>query len=255
MNLNKFVFLIFTLFTFFFFKSFAQSGAEYFIEQGNLAYRNGDYEKSLEWYQKILDTGYESGTVYYNMGNCCYKLDKIGFAVLYYEKAIKLMPGDSEIKFNLDLTNLKVLDRVDLLPRFLLFNWWDAVKYFFSLRELTYLVIIVYVIISITLIIYFFIKTEHFRRIVFSLFIVSLALLLFWTFILILNIKDTKNIEAVVVSKVVIVESAPEESSTNVFILHEGIKVKLTDQRGEWAKIELRDGKSGWMKFTNIRVI
>lgn len=190
------------------------------------------------------------------MGNCYYKLNKIGYAILYYEKALKLLPHDPEIKFNLELANLKVIDRIEMPPRFFLFDWWDAVRHFYPINKLARLVITLYLFTTVFLIVLFFVKRDRFRRIVILLFSLSLILLLFWGSIFILNINEEKeNILAVVVVPTVTVESAPEESSTDVFILHEGIKVRLKDQRGEWVKIELPDGKSGWMKSENVRVI
>jgi len=234
----------------------AQSGADYYLEQGNIAYRKGDYESAFDWYEKILSMGFENGVVYYNMGNCKYKLDEIGEAILYYEKALKFRPDDSEIKTNLQLANLKVIDRIEMPPQFFLFQWWNRVLNLFSFNQLYYVVFTFYYIAIASILIYFFIKSDRPRRIVFSLFIVSITLAVFWGFILYLNIKENNtNVQAIVVTPTVTVESAPEESSTDVFILHEGVKVRLREQRGDWVRIELPDGKSGWLQSSSIKKI
>jgi tetratricopeptide (TPR) repeat protein len=234
----------------------AQSGADYYLEQGNIAYRQGDYAMAFEWYEKILDLGYENGVVYYNMGNCKYKLDEIGEAILYYEKALKFRPDDPEVKTNLQLSNLKVIDRIEMPPQFFLFQWWNKILNLFSVNQLPYLVFTFYYIATVLILIYFFTKGDRPRRIILSFFIVTIVLAVFWGFIFYLNIQNEKtNVQAIVVTPTVTVESAPEESSTVVFILHEGVKVRLREQRGDWVRIELPDGKSGWLQSSAIKEI
>lgn len=236
--------------------SLAQSGADYFFEQGNQSYRNGNYTEAIEFYQRILDAGYESGRLYYNLGNSYYKLDKIGHAILYYEKSKEFLPNDPEVNFNLELARLKVIDRLEMPPRFFLFEWWDTLKYFFSISQLTYIAIIAYFLSAISLILYLFLKTDKIRRLLFSLFLVLLILTLLSGYFLFASIHEEKtNQYAILLSPNVTVLSAPEENGTEVFILHEGIKVRLADQRENWLKIMLPDGKSGWIKKDHVGII
>lgn len=236
--------------------SFAQSGVNYFFEQGNQSYRKGNYSEAIEHYQKILDAGYESGRLYYNLGNCYYKLDKIGYAILYYEKSERLLPNDPELRFNLELAQLKVIDRLEIPPRFFLFEWWDSIKYYYSISQLTYLCIVGYFITAIVLILYLFIKRDRIRRLLFSVFLIFLVATLLSGYFLFSNIyEDETNQYGILLTPNVSVVSAPDQNGTEVFILHEGVKVKLADQREDWLKIMLPDGKSGWVKKENIGVI
>lgn len=233
-----------------------QSGIEYYFEQGNQSYRNGEYQTAIENYQKIINAGYESGRLYYNLGNCYYKLDKIGYAILYYEKSKKLLSNDPEVNFNLELARLKVIDRIEMPPQFFLFEWWDKIKYFYSIPQLTKITIISYILAAIIFIIFLFLKNYRIRRFFSFLFLVFLVITLFCGYILFANIYEEKTHKyAILLSPTVNVLSAPEESSTDVFILHEGVKVKLDDQRNQWVKISLPDSKTGWLKQSHIGII
>ena len=62
--------------------------------------------------------------------------------------------------------------------------------------------------------------------------------------------------EAVVMKTVTSVKSSPSSgSSTDLFILHEGTKVKVLDGEGAWTNVSLSDGRQGWMKTDDIEII
>lgn len=234
----------------------AQSGMNHFFEQGNEAYKQGDYRQAIDWYRNIWEAGYQGGMLYYNLGNCYYKLDEIGYAILYYEKARKFLPDDPEVNFNLELARLKVLDRIEMPPRFFLFEWWDAAKDFYSIPQLTNLVTIFYIITAIIFIIFLYIKKDRVRKTMLSISVISLLLTLFCGYLLFANIREEKiNQQGIILTPNVTILSAPSENSTDMFVLHEGVKVKLDDQREDWVKISLPDGKSGWVKRKHVGVI
>lgn len=234
----------------------AQSGAEYFFEQGNQAYRGENYTEAVEWYQKILATGFTSSQVYYNLGNCYYKLNDIGNAILYYEKARTLNPNDPEILFNLELANLKVQDRIEMPKPFFLFSWWGRLKHAMGLAGWSQLTVSLYILTMGLLILRLFVRPGFTQKLLratlfgFAGLTVGAALLLY------LNIREIHTQkQAVVLAATVNVLSGPDDNSTDVFVLHEGVKVRLCEQRGEWVKITLPDGKSGWMRRNYLGVI
>ena len=73
-----------------------------FFSSANAHYAKGDYAKAVENYVRVLDLVVENGEVYYNLGNCFLKLGRIGYAILCYEKAGRYMPGDSDLKANMN---------------------------------------------------------------------------------------------------------------------------------------------------------
>ena len=229
---------------------------EALFQQANQAYQQQNFEKAAVLYQQIISQGYESRDVYYNLGNCYYRLNQVGQSVLYYEKALKLDPHDADVRYNLELVNLKVIDRIEVPPRLFLFEFWDELKNFYSLAQLTRLVVLLFAITILLIIIWLFVKQYRLKRWLISLVAVLGFLTIFWSYILVIQIhRFTEQRQAVVLVSSVTVRSAPDDSSTDVFILHEGVKVHLDELRSEWVKISLADGKSGWLRTENLAII
>ena len=226
------------------------------FKQANEAYRADKFEKAVTLYQNILSQGYENVEIYYNLGNCYFRLNRVGQSVLYYEKALKLNPHDPDIEYNLELANLKVVDRIELPPRFFLFDWWDSVKYYYSLTQLSSILIIFFALAILLLIIWLFLKRYRLRRTVLSFSIILVILTILAAYIFLIRIQEFKTQrQAVILTTSVTVLSAPDENSTDVFVLHEGAKVHLDDQRAVWVKISLPDGKAGWIKSEVLGII
>ncbi|OGB63854.1 MAG: hypothetical protein A2Y94_14050, partial [Caldithrix sp. RBG_13_44_9] len=176
--------------------------------------------------------------------------------VLYYEKALKLDPHDADILYNLELANLKVIDRIEIPPRLFLFEFWDNLKNFYSLAQLTWLAALLFAITIMLIILWLFVKQDRLRRWLLSLAAVAGFLTIFWSYILIIQSQSfTRQRQAVILVSSVTIRSAPDDSSTDVFILHEGVKVHLDELRAEWVKISLADGKSGWLRTENLAII
>ena len=236
--------------------SLLANNVEELFRQGNLAYQQKEYQEALQYYQQILSQGYESADLYYNIGNCYYRLNKIGQAILYYEKARRLKPNDPDIRYNLKLANLRILDKVEEPPRFFLFVWWDAFKYFFSVHQLTRVIPTLVVLLVMLLIGWLFIRKDRLRRTALYLAVLTGMLLLLLGYVYSVRIGELKiHNEAVVLAPSVTVLSAPNEDSADVFVLHEGVKVKIEEVRDKWAEISLPDGKVGWVKQEVLGII
>ena len=226
------------------------------FQQANQAYRQQEFEKAAVLYQQILSQGYESRDVYYNLGNCYYRLNQVGQSVLYYEKALKLDPHDVDVRYNLELVNLKVIDRIEIPPRLFLFEFWDNLKNFYSLAQLTRLVVILFAMTILLVILWLFVKQYRLKRWLMSLAAILVFLTIFWSYLLFIQSHTfTEQRQAVVLVSSVTVRSAPDDSSTDVFILHEGVKVHLDELRSEWVKISLADGKSGWLRAESLAIV
>lgn len=252
-NIIRFSFLIFV---FIIVLNIQAQDYQSYFQAANNAYRQQNYEQAIELYQNILSQGYHSKEVYFNIGNSYYRLNRIGEAILYYEKAQKLDPRDGDIQYNLELANLRVIDRIELPPRFILFEWWDNLKLFFSIQQLSRLISILFALTVFCLILGLFNKRYRLRRWFLYFSAVAGLLTIFGVYILIIRTGELKEVHwAIVLSPTVTVLSAPDENSTDVFLLHEGVRVSLNEDRGDWVKISLPDGKSGWMKKNDIGII
>ena len=127
------------------------------MKQGNAAYQNGNYQNAISDYEKLVNDGYEGVSLYYNLGNAYYKDGKLGYSILYYEKALKLAPNDDDIQHNLAIANSKTIDKINTLPRFFIFQWWESLLSFFSVKGWTYFTYVLFILILAAAGVYFFI--------------------------------------------------------------------------------------------------
>ena len=97
------------------------------MQKGNALYKGGSYNKAIDEYKQLVDEGYSGVALFYNLGNSYYRIGKLGYAILYYEKALKLSPSDEDVQHNLNFAKLSTVDRIQPLPRFFLFDWWEAI--------------------------------------------------------------------------------------------------------------------------------
>jgi tetratricopeptide (TPR) repeat protein len=223
------------------------------MEKGNEFYKSNQYQLAIDEYNKLIKQGYEGESVYYNLGNAHYRLGKVGYAILYYEKALKLSPSDEDIKHNLTLAKLNIKDKVDTLPPFFIFNIWEGLLAAFSVAGWTIIVYIVFIFLLIAVITYFFSKTAAQQRI--SFFISGGVLVLFLLTVILLTVKMNKefNIKsAIIVESSVTIKSSPDNASRDEFVVHEGLKVRIEDKVDDWVKIRLEDGKIGWILEENL---
>ena len=230
--------------------------AESLFNKGNEYYLKNDFEKAVDTYEKLIKSGYEGTSLYYNLGNAYYRQGKLGYAILNYEKALKLSPGDEDIQHNLALANAKTIDKIEDLPKFFIFQWWESLLALFSVSGWTITAYIFYFLMLTSIGLYFFSKTQLRQR--YSIFstLISLILLLIVTTLLIVKANRELNIKnGIVVEQSVNVKLSPGEHGGDAFIVHEGIKVKLEDEIDNWVKIKLQDGKIGWMPESDVKAI
>ena len=183
-------------------------------------------------------------------------MHNIGKAILNYEKAKLLDPKDEDIQFNLELANSLIVDKIDEIPVFPLKLWFNNLILIFSSNIWAILSIISFVIFLIALLIYLFAKTILLKKISFwigaLLLIVSISTCIFSYH----NKKLlTKHEYAIVLSPSLTAKSTPDENGTDLFVIHEGLKVKVEDKLGEWCEIKLSDGNKGWVKTGNLENI
>ena len=128
--------------------SIAKADVNLVMQKGNELYKNNQYQLAIDEYNKLIKQGYEGTSIYYNLGNAHYRLGKIGYAILYYEKALKFSPSDEDIKHNLSLARLGMKDKVDTLPPFFIFNLWEGMLASFSVTGWTVIVYIVFILLT-----------------------------------------------------------------------------------------------------------
>jgi len=232
----------------------AQPRAEY--EKGNAAYQKQDYSQAIAAYEAALHSGYEAFELYYNLGNACYKMNLIGKSLLYFEKAKKLNPSDPDLLFNLELAQLRVVDKVITPPEFFWNRMWHAVKSLASLDQLAVYTLIFLVLAVFLSIGKMFLEKEPWRSFVgYAWMPVLILFVLIAVFFLWRANQAGHEREGIIMVEKVSAFSSPSSSGTEVFALHEGSKVRIQDRSSGFLRIALPDGKVGWVAVNTLAEI
>jgi tetratricopeptide (TPR) repeat protein len=230
--------------------------AESLFHQANQFYEAGNYQQAAETYEKILALGKANWQVYYNLGNAYYKQRQIAKAILNYERALQLNRDNEDIRFNLDLANLSVADRIPEMPRSLAVIWLDQAIHLFTAEQAATLALIFWVLLFAGAIFWLLARRERARhwsrRLVWSAGAIWLAFALIFAM---LAYERATLHEAIVLAPRVVVRSSPAGDATEMFILHEGVKVRLQERSGDWRRIRLADGKVGWLEARTVEEI
>lgn len=234
---------------------FAQNPEQVF-QQGNMLYQQGSLEEARKAYETLLGQGYVSGELYYNLGNVYYRTGSIARGILFYERAARFIPQDEDLQHNLTLANLRITDRIEPTPRLFIWDAWDGMKNALSLQGMTWLTFFVYLILIACVALLLLGGGYTVRRIgligaavVGVLFLVLLAL--FVGRLADLGATD----EAILMASVATVKNSPDPKSSDAFVLHSGVKLRVIDRVSEWVNIRLADGKQGWVERSTIEVI
>ena len=236
--------------------AFSLNAQNALLEKGNQEYTDQKFNEAIATYEELLNTGLESAELYFNLGNAYYKAGKITPAILNYERAKRLAPNDTDIQFNLDLANQHVVDAIEELPQVFFVRWWnDSIKahptdYWGTISLISFFIFLG------LLGLYVFSSNGRLRRLGFWLGILVLVVSAF-TFGFAKKQKASleKHNFAIITQPSVTVKSSPSESGTNIFLIHEGLKVQIIDQLGNWLEIKLADGNQGWLPAETIEKI
>lgn len=223
------------------------------FHRANEKYAQGDYTSAVTIYENILGSGKQASDVYFNLGNAYYRLNKIGLAILNYEKARKLSPDDEDIETNLTLANMKVEDKIESTPSSFLSHWVTGVGSLASERGWSIMLILVFSISIVLLVFYFISFHSTFKRLFFYLSVIGfLFSIVTFSFALHQYRLLKQHNEAIVLAPSTTVRSSPDEKSTKLFVLHEGTKVFIIEQEDKWIKLKLSNGNVGWLPITDI---
>jgi len=247
--MKKYIFLVVVLFAFIDSKSQT-------LEDANNYYKNGYYKKAVEVYESILSQDLESSSLYYNLANSYYKINKVAPAILNYERALLLKPNDRDIKYNLRMSRSLVTDKIEEIPVFFLNRWMEGLVMLFISDTWAILSILAFALMLFFIVVFFFSSSRRLKKITFCS---SVFLFLFTvsSFIFSYSQKNrlTERKEAIIFAPSATIKGSPDISGTELFILHEGTKVRVIESLGDWTNIQLSDGNEGWLKSKLIEVI
>ncbi len=251
LHIGMTVLLLFSLIT----AAYPQGDFQFRLSLAEESYRNGDFADAVDKYKAIADSGMVSADLYYNLGNSYFKIQDYKSAILYYERALRLSPNDDDIEYNLEYARGYITDRTQESSEFFLLKWFNSLSNLTSEKAwgifnlLTLLLTLVFVGT------FFFAKSGDFRKWGLSLGFVCLCLFLVSFAAGLVQRHDLQRTdEGIVFVPALMAKSSPDDAGTNIFVLHEGTKVNITDKVGQWCEIRV-DGKVGWARISEIEII
>ena len=223
----------------------------------NSAYVDGRWADAVADYELISGMGLESASLYCNTGDAYFKDGNIPMAILYYERALKLDPSYEDARYNLELLNAMIQDRIEPVPEFVLKAWFRDLCYIMDSDSWAVCFIVLLALTLALVLVFLLAPTAGGRR---AGFFTGIAVLLLAVMSLSFSIWQKNDYsdadKAIVMRPVTSVKSSPAAGlSTDLFILHEGTKVKVIDEVGSWNNIELADGRRGWIPSADIERI
>ena len=244
------------LVSFFSFEAISQETKDENFKNGIVSYSSGNYEEALKLWTDIYNIGYRSGELAYNIGNAKFKLNDIPGALLFYERAHLLNPADEDINYNLQITRSLVTDKFEEIPLLFFVRWCNFLSLVLSSNGWATISLASFVLFLLLLSLYIY-SSKYRHKVLGFWFALS------FIFISILSISFSvrnKSLvfdshKAVIFSSVVSGKSSPDESGTDLFVLHEGTKVSVEDEVGEWFEVRLSDGNKGWVPANSLEII
>jgi len=219
-------------------------GPRLHYQKGVEAYREHRWSDAAAEFQAVLDQGVEAGDVYYNLGNCYYRLNDVPHAVLYYEKALRLMPFDADLRSNLETVRTFVADQPTATVKLPVWQWVDRILELLSPNSWSLLMLVMTWLWSLFLVLQL-VRRRPWTRLLHR---TMLGLLLFSGLLFSLRLwREHHEIYGVVMTAKVVVRSAPDSSATELFDLHGGVKFQIMDRLQQWWRVRLPDGNDGWM--------
>ncbi|HUH46507.1 MAG TPA: tetratricopeptide repeat protein [Arenibacter sp.] len=238
----------------FFIVTLGYSQNQQLFDRATTLYNEGKYEEAVESYLHILESGEHSAELYFNLGNTYYKLDSIAPSIYYFEKALLLKPNDKDVLNNLTYARNMTLDAIEPLPQTTLSKIYKGITNYLSFDQWAYLAVVFMVLFVSLYIAFYYSKFSMQKRFAFIGSMMSLILSLAMALLAYLEYGDfTSERPAVVFAEQTSIKSEPNNRSQPVFDLHAGTKVDVLDQLNDWKKIQLSDGKSGWVLSEDIK--
>jgi tetratricopeptide (TPR) repeat protein len=218
------------------------------IDSASQAYKNQHFDKAAQFYEQVISHGMVSADLHYNVANAWYKQGMVSKAILHYEKALKYNPAHEDARFNLLMANSLITDRIEPAEVPFYKKWYKNLWQSMSLNGWAITSIILFALILASILIFVFSRSIFIKKLIVPIGFLALVLM-----ILSLTLggearnymEDTHK--AIIFEPTLNVKSSPDESGTNLFTIHEGLRVEIRQHLGEWSEIEIADGRVGWV--------
>jgi tetratricopeptide (TPR) repeat protein len=227
---------------------FAAENPDSLFIAGSELYNNGDHAGALDLWQEIADQGLFSPALYYNMGNAAFKSGKTALSILWYEKALLMKPFDEDIRYNLEIARSYVTDRFDTIPELFVLRWFRMVSLLLDSNGWAVLAVSLFALCLTLLLLWLFSGKPGVKRMTLSAAVFSIALAMLSLALYHGNRSVTiKKQSAIILSPAETGMSSPGTGGKELFVIHEGTKVKIEEEAGKWIRIRLPGGNVGWI--------
>ncbi len=236
--------------------TFSQNLPSEKFKKGVELYSASNYKGALDAWLDIYNTGYRSAALNYNIGNAYFKLNNIPGAILFYERARLLKPGDDNINYNLQIARSLVVDKFKEIPELFFVKWFDFLSLLLDTNKWAVISLISFILFLLSLSVYLYTSIYKLKV---AGFWIALMLLITSSTTLTFSLRNKSLVydsrSAIIFSPSVNGKSSPDESGTDLFVLHEGSKVIIEDEVGNWYEIRLSDGNKGWVPSDCLSII
>jgi tetratricopeptide (TPR) repeat protein len=226
------------------------------FKKGVEYYTASNYEEALKEWMDIYNTGYRSAELDYNIGNAYFKLNNVPGAILFFERARLLKPADNNINYNLQIARTLVVDKFEEIPELFFVRWFDFLSLLLPTNTWAVISFVSFILSLILLSVYIY--SSGYRLKVLG-FWAALLFLIISASSLAFTIRNKSLVfdsnKAVIFTPSLNGKSSPDNSGTDLFILHEGSKVTIEDHVGDWYEIKLSDGNKGWVPSNSLTII
>jgi len=234
---------------------FSQSADELF-QKANEQYKLEQYDEAIATYEQIEALGLTSSELYYNIGNCYYKLNKVAYSIYNYEKALLIDPLNIDAENNLIFARRLTIDNIEALPKSLLQKIDESVVKKLSYDEWAITSVVLSILGCGLFLLFYFSYASGKKRFFFVTSMFSFLLLIATSVFAIKEYSYAQtNVDAIIFALKTDIKNAPTLNSENVFTLHEGTKVKVLDTVDNWKKIKIADGKIGWIIASELKIL
>jgi len=226
------------------------------FEKATQDYANGNYEAAIKKYEEIIGDNQESVALYYNLGNAHYKLDHIAPSIYYYEKALKLDPTNEDVKNNLAFANNMTIDAIEAtMPTGFQKIREKTIGAFSSETWAKIAVVGIFVFVIFFIWYYFSVKSLS-KKALFSVSMLgAVVFMLSFVFAFVEHRNALKENFGIIFSEEASIKAEPNPKASDAFLLHEGTKIKLLDSFNGYYKLEIADGRQGWVNQNNVKAL
>ena len=224
------------------------------------AYINKDYVESIKLYEAEVTknklVNQESAELYYNLGNSYFRDNQIANAIVNYERALLLNPGDSDIRHNLRFAKTRIEDKIDSSDNLFINRWVRSIQNLYSANSWAIIGIVLFILLIVAVGSYMISLRLIIRKVSFYIGIVLIFLVVVTN---VFAFKQKQKIvdrsTAIVMSASVSIYTSPDAHSQELFRLHEGAKIKIKREEGRWIEIMIANGSVGWLQKKNVEII